>query len=106
MSELLPYRDGGAGHRGTDTAIEAAMHIQGALPRLQRHVFEVIAKAGARGATADEIADALGWVRPRTSELRRDRRIADSGQRRDSLVGVSSIVWVLPQYADRQGLPA
>ena len=67
----------------------------------------MIASAGPRGVTGDEIADALGWVRwrvrPRTSELRRDSRILDSGQRRDSHAGVSSIVWIVPGRESRNG---
>lgn len=102
QENLTPYTGGGAGHRGTDTAMAAAEHINDALPRLQRSVLAVIAKAGEHGATGDEIADALGWerwrVRPRTSELRGTRRIADSGKRRLSKAGVAMIVWVLPRH--------
>lgn len=88
----------GAGHRGVDTSVEAAVVINDKLPMLQGQVFATIASAGERGMTGDEIAAALGWekwrVRPRTSELRRMRRIIDSGQRRKSDAGVSSIVWI------------
>lgn len=96
-----------AGHRGIDTSIAAADKINGALPRLQREVFKTIAAAGDRGATCDEIAAQLGWerfrVRPRTSELRRQHRIMDSGCRRHSLSGIASIVWVVPANAERSG---
>lgn len=96
-----------AGHRGIDTSIAAADKINGALPRLQREVFKTIAAAGGRGATCDEVAAQLGWerfrVRPRTSELRRQHRIVDSGRRRDSLSGIASIVWVVPANAERSG---
>lgn len=99
-SDIPSYADGGAGHRGVDTSIAAAKAINQSLPRLQRAVLAVIRDAGSRGATGDEIAQALGWerfrVRPRTSELRRDGRIVDSGARRDSLSGIASIVWVVP----------
>lgn len=92
-----------AGHRGVDTSIAAAQSINGDLPRLQRMVRDVIAKAGPKGITCDEIAAALDWnrfrVRPRTSELRTAKRIADSGRRRTNAAsGVNAIVWVLPQY--------
>lgn len=87
-----------AGHYGVDTSIAAAAVINKSLPRLQRQVFALIAEAGAKGATCDEIADAWGWerfrVRPRTSELRKLRRIVDSGVRRPSQSGVQSIVWI------------
>jgi biotin operon repressor len=100
MPDIPSYADGGAGHRGVDTSIAAAKVINDSLPRLQKAVFAVIRQAGSRGATGDEIAQALGWerwrVRPRTSELRRDGRIVDSGARRESLSGIASIVWVAP----------
>ncbi len=92
-----------AGHRGVDTSIAGAEAINGDLPRLKRMVRGVIAAAGPKGVTCDEIAAALGWnrfrVRPRTSELRADKRIADSGRRRkNDASGVAAIVWVLPEY--------
>lgn len=92
-----------AGHRGVETSIEAATSINKALPRLQSAVLDVVRAAGRSGATADEVAVALGWerwrTRPRTSELRKAGRIVDSGRRRDSLSGIASIVWVTPEYA-------
>jgi hypothetical protein len=100
MPDIPSYADGGAGHRGVDTSIAAAQAIQNSLPRLQKAVFAAIRDAGSRGITCDEIAHVLGWdrfrVRPRTSELRRDGRIVDSGARRESLSGIASIVWVIP----------
>lgn len=92
-----------AGHRAVDTSIAAAEAINGDLPRLQRMVRNVIAEAGPKGITCDEIAAALDWnrfrVRPRTSELRTAKRIADSGRRRkNDASGVAAIVWVLPEY--------
>jgi len=100
MPDIPSYADGDAGHRGVDTSIAAAKVIQNSLPRLQKAVLAVIRGAGSRGITCDEIAQVLGWerfrVRPRTSELRRDGRIVDSGARRESLSGIASIVWVAP----------
>ena len=68
----------------------------------------VIAAAGVRGATADEIAGVLAWerhrVRPRTSELRRAGKISDGGGRRLGHCGIGQIVWVLPAFA-RQEVP-
>lgn len=92
-----------AGHRGVDTSIAAAAAINNALPKLQASVLGVVVGAGQRGATADEVAAALGWerfrVRPRTSELRKAGRIVDSGRRRDSLSGIASIVWIAREHA-------
>lgn len=104
MSDLINYHDGGAGHRGGETSMAGALHVQEQLPRLQQAVIGVIRAAGLRGATGDEIADALGWerfrVRPRASELKRDKRIVDSGERRPSRDGISSIVWVVREGGD------
>lgn len=95
-----------AGHSGVDTSIAAADVINKVLPRLQHQIFGVIADAGDRGVTGDEIAARLGWerhrVRPRTSELRRLRRIIDSGQRRNSDSGVASIVWIVAERENRE----
>lgn len=92
-----------AGHRGVDTSIAAAEEINKALPRLQASVLGVVVGAGEHGTTGDEAAIALGWerfrVRPRTSELRKAGRIVDSGRRRDSLSGISSIVWIAREHA-------
>lgn len=100
MASPISYAEGGAGHRGVETSMAAAQAIQDSLPRLQKAVLSAIHAAGPRGLTCDEVAERLGWerwrVRPRTSELRRDCRIVDSGARRKSLAGVASIVWVVP----------
>ncbi|MBI0475747.1 hypothetical protein D9601_10325 [Sphingomonas sp. MA1305] len=87
----------------TDTSAEAAASLEGVTARLQRMVRAVIAEAGPNGATGDEIAAKLDWhrfrVRPRTSELRAMKKIADSGlRRRNPDSGCKAIVWVLPQY--------
>ena len=96
-----------AGHRGVDTSMAAAEVMNASLPRLQRSVLEVITSRGVRGATGDEIAQALHWhrwrVRPRTSELKLAGKIMDSGRRRPSMAGIASIVWVLPSFAGEGG---
>lgn len=92
-----------AGHRGVGGSVEAAEVITTNLAYLQAQVVKVIGAAGSHGATGDEIARELSWekyrVRPRTSELRKLSRIMDSRKRRRSEAGISSIVWVLPQFA-------
>jgi hypothetical protein len=92
-----------AGHRGLGGSVAAADVITPSLPQLQSAVLGALEQAGERGATGDEIAAALGWdkyrVRPRTAELRKLGRIADSGQRRPSEAGIASIVWVLARYS-------
>ncbi|KEQ53065.1 hypothetical protein [Sphingobium chlorophenolicum] len=85
-----------------DTAIAAADFIAPSVPHLQKQILDVLTDVGQAGATGDEIAARLGWerfrVRPRTSELRLKKAIVDSGMRRKSDAGISSIVWVLPAY--------
>lgn len=102
MADVPSYADGGPGHRGIETSIAGASHIAKALPRLQSSVLGVIREAGVHGATGDEIAAALDWerfrVRPRTSELRKDGKIVDSGRRRPSVAGIASIVWITPDH--------
>ncbi|MEZ5748708.1 MAG: hypothetical protein R3D83_02110 [Caenibius sp.] len=50
------------------------------------------------GRTGDDIAEALDLlvfqVRARTSELRADKKIVDSGRRRMGISGRRAIVWV------------
>lgn len=86
------------GHRGIDTSIAAADSLASSLSRLQLTVLGTIRSAGAQGATTNEIADSLGIdrgsVQPRTSELRRQHIILDSGHRRLNANGKRAIVWV------------
>lgn len=93
------------GHRGTDTSAAGADFIAPVAARLQAMCFAAIFNAGERGLTGDELAARLGWpkwrVRPRTSELRANGHIADSGARRLSEAGVAAIVWVAPRALER-----
>lgn len=86
------------GHRGVDTSIAASDAIAGCLGPLQRAVFRAIQSAGTHGLTTNEIAARTGIdrgsVQPRTSELRHQHMIADSGRRRPNANGKSAIVWV------------
>lgn len=101
LSRSYPFTPG---HRGVDTSIEAADELAPVLATLQRQVYAVIAAAGPAGATANEIADMLGWivyrVRPRTSELSDRGEIIDSGRRRRNPAGRSVIVWTLPEHGE------
>lgn len=94
-----PYQPG---HRGVDTSVEAAAALADKLGNLQRIALAAIGSAGARGLTADELADVLGCdrytIQPRTSELRLKRMIGDSGQRRLNRTGKKAIVWTLPEH--------
>lgn len=94
------------GHRGVETSIEAGESIAPIVGTIRNQVLAVIGDARSKGATGDDIADALDLlvfqVRARTSELRADKRIVDSGQRRLGASGRRAIVWVLPEYAPAQ----
>lgn len=86
------------GHRGVDTSIAAAEMMAGIAGPLRRMVYRVVHEAGPRGLTTDEIAATLRMprysVQPRTTELKYDRRIRDSGRRRANASGCNAIVWV------------
>lgn len=87
------------GHRGVDTSIAAADKAAGIAGPLRRMVYRAVHEAGGRGLTTDEIAAALRMprysVQPRTTELKYDRRIRDSGRRRPNASGCNAIVWVV-----------
>lgn len=90
------------GHRGIDTSIETANAIASIAGPLRRLVYAEIHRAGGAGLTTDEIADALEMqrysVQPRTSELKCDHRIEDSGRRRKNASGCNAIVWVATSH--------
>lgn len=90
------------GHRGVQTSMEAAEAVAPKCGRLQKLTLEAIASRAAFGLTADECAEVLGldrWsIQPRTSELRKQARIVDSGLRRRNATGKKAIVWTLPQF--------
>jgi len=85
------------GHRGIDTSIAAADTVAGVAGPLRRMVYKAVHEAGYRGLTTDEIAAALRMprysVQPRTTELKHDQRICDSGRRRPNVSGCNAIVW-------------
>ncbi len=95
------------GHRGIDTSIVAAADIAPKLGRLQKMAEQAIGAAGARGLTADELAERLGCdrytIQPRTSELKLKGIIGDSKQRRLNASGKRAIVWVLREHLREDG---
>ena len=86
------------GFRDTDTSKEAAAAIAPRQGTLQAKVLAFIRERGQHGAASFEIASGLGIkykaIQPRTSELKADNFIEDSGLRRvDPDTQRRAIVW-------------
>lgn len=86
-----------------DTSYAAAESIADVAKNREILALRLITALGGYGATADEVADKLGWeerysARPRLSTLRADGKIEDSGKRRRGVSGRFQAVWVLPRY--------
>lgn len=86
------------GWKRTDTSRAAAESIASSKATLQRKALAAIRDAGARGLTSEELARTLRVdfkaIQPRTSELRLEGKIRDSGQRRLNVSGKRAIAWV------------
>lgn len=86
----------------SETGHEAAAAIASVTARYQKMALAAIRAAGANGLTAHELAERLGLerttIQPRTSELRRLGKIADSGRRRSNPNGKRAIVWTTPEH--------
>jgi len=86
------------GHRGVDTSVDAARAIEISVSRLQRIALRAIRGAGPLGLTTHELAARVrihrDTIQPRTSELRQQGLIRDSGARRANPTGKNAIVWV------------
>ena len=80
----------------------AAESVADAARSRSRLALAFITERTARGATADEVADALEWERyssrPRLAELHKRGVIVDSGARRVGVSGRAQAVWVTPQF--------
>lgn len=89
--------------RATDTSLAGAEAIAPVAKTLRGKCFALVAEAGDAGVTAGEAAKRLEWeicsVRPRFTELLRDHKVKDSGQRRKSRSRAPEIVWVLDREA-------
>ncbi len=86
-------------YRNTDTSKAAADAIKPSAKTIRNAVLHSIKVRGDHGATSKELAWILGLryeaVQPRTSELRAQELIKDSGQRRASRAEDKlAIVWV------------
>lgn len=85
------------GYKAPGTSQEAATVTRSRQGDLQIAVLESIRKAGARGLTADEAAEAINKtvhaIRPRVTELAQDGKIEKTGERRKNASGLGANVW-------------
>ncbi len=95
MSTADDLFDYSRGREATSAAARASIDA----PTVRGLVLDTVRAAGTYGATTEEIAAKLNigypMVQPRTSELRHQGRIKDSGTRRFNRSGRTVIVWVL-----------
>ena len=94
MSDLFGYPHS-PGAKARETAFEAADEIASKAPIIRARCLKVLEHSN--GLTADEVAGRLGLsiltVRPRITELARDGKVRDSGDRRRNVSGKRAIVW-------------
>ena len=90
------------GWKDTLPSLEAAVKMSPKAETLRNKVYQALKT---KSMTADETADLLGEsilaIRPRFSELKKMRLIADSGARRRNASGCRATVWVaVPSRTD------
>lgn len=111
MADLFGYPHT-PGAKDRDTSFEAAEGMAPQAPILRAKCLRELEHSN--GLTADEVAGRLGLsilsVRPRITELARDGKVRDSGDRRRNASGKRAIVWapVNParlQSSSRKGNP-
>lgn len=94
----MPYSDQNVGWQRTDTSAQAALDFGKKAPALRTQILDLL-RAYPAGLNAEAIAQLLrkpyGSVQPRTSELRNEGKIIDSGRREISSWGKRIIVWQL-----------
>lgn len=85
------------------TSLAAADAIRGETGRLRRKVLEALAALGTRGATDEELQEAIPMApsteRPRRIELCRAGLVRDSGATRRTRSGRRATVWVAAEVA-------
>lgn len=95
----MPRTSEGIGWKGSDTSAQAAVSQHGKASNNRQIVHQAFKDKGP--ATADEIAEHLGWnplqVRPRVTELAERRRLRDTGGRRMSSLNRPQIVWAVQE---------
>lgn len=92
----MPYRDDGIGFQTTDTSEKAADGAARRVKTLRVRVLELL-RGHPGGLDTEQISRILRVpycsVQPRTSELRNEGLIFDSGRRNDGPWGKPIIVW-------------
>ena len=87
-------------HLARTTSVAAKVAIGPVAKNLRQQVFLYLLSLWPRGATLNEVEDALSMpgntVRPRRIELEKKGFVMDSGLRRTTPAGRSAIVWVVP----------
>lgn len=96
-----PYHGRAPHVRGSETSYDAARQMDDKLNAWQDRVYRLIWVRGDRGATDEELIDALkaspSTVRPRRVELREKGLIVDSRKTRKTRSGRNAVVWVAKQ---------
>lgn len=86
------------GFKDRDTSRKAADSMAKVAPDLRARCLTLVRALGARGTTADNAARLLNAdvlsIRPRFTELLREGKIKDSGERRANASGRKAKVWV------------
>lgn len=106
--DYLPDYPGGAGYVPYDEASKDGarkVNCDGSRKRQSDFALRLVEGAGRGGITADAIFanpdapfSALALCRARLSELKREGKIAKSGERRPAPSGVAVNVWVAARY--------
>lgn len=92
------YHGGFPGHHAgeeSETSYNAAKDIAPRTPVLRQRVLASLREKGPASSTllAKRLGEPFDSIQPRTSELRRDGLIEDSGERSPTQYGKPSIVW-------------
>ena len=98
----MSYTESNTGGKGRPTSEEAAIHAAHTAPLLRDAIIKVM-RATDRAMTADEVAKAMRLsilsIRPRVSELAKDGRLIDAGERGRNASGRSAVRW---RVSDRE----
>lgn len=104
---MSDYRDYPAhpGSRRSGPSEDAADSMVDAAKAQRAKCYAALIEAEKTGRSGDQIAERIGmenWkVRPRLSELHRDRIILDSGRRAINASGRKATIWVAAVFAER-----